>query len=82
MLADLRMGIRQKAFKPVSERAAIDLVNGTVTQAMRSIAHGLAPAGHASAVAATVLRGLGMPPDAALAVAKRPLPPMVKAASG
>lgn len=73
-LADLRLGIRQKSFRITSEAAAMDLINGTVMQAMRSTAHGLAPAGHGSAVAATVLRGLGMAHDEALAVAKRPLP--------
>jgi AcrR family transcriptional regulator len=74
-LADLRLGVKQKAFKPVSEAAAMDLINGTITRAMLTIAQGQAPANHAVAVAATVLRGLGMPPDDALAVAKRPLPP-------
>lgn len=73
-LADLRLGIRQKSFRIFSEAAAMDLINGTVTHGMRRIAFGLAPAGHASAVAATVLRGLGMASDEALAVAKRPLP--------
>ncbi len=73
-LADLRLGIRQKAFRIASEAAAMDLINGTVTQAMRSIAFGVAPANHGVAVAATVLRGLGMPYDDALAVARRPLP--------
>ena len=36
---------------------------------MRSVAHGFAPARHGSAVATTVLRGLGMPFDEALEVA-------------
>ena len=49
-------------------------------QAMRSVALGLAPAKHDIAVAATMLRGLGMAADEALAVARRPLPefPMVR----
>lgn len=75
VLADLRLGLKQKAFKVVSEAAAMDLISGTVARAMVSIAHGVAPAGHASAVAAMVLRGLGMDADEAVAVAKRPLPP-------
>jgi AcrR family transcriptional regulator len=73
-LADLRLGIRQKSFRQGSEAAAMDLINGTVMHAMRRIAFGLAPPGHASAVAATVLRGLGLTHEEALAVAKRPLP--------
>lgn len=72
--ADLKLGMRQKVFKPVSEAAAMDLINGTVSRAMLVIAGGHAPANHDVAVAATVLRGLGMEHAAALAVAKRPLP--------
>ena len=64
----------QKAFRIDSEAAALDLIMGTCTQAMRSIALGLAPPGHDVAVSATVLRGLGMPFAAAEAVARRPLP--------
>ena len=72
--ADLRLGLRQKRFRVTSEAAAMDLIAGTVSQAMRSVALGLAPARHDVAVAATVLRGLGMAADEALAVARRPLP--------
>jgi len=85
-LADLRLGIRQKSFRVASEVAAMDLINGTVTQAMRRVAYGMAPVRHDIAIATTVLRGLGMPYDEALAVAKRPLPefgpaPVVAAAA-
>lgn len=73
-LADLRLGVRQKAFKPVSEAAAMDLIQGTISRAMVSVAMGEAPAGHEVAVATTVLRGLGMAPAEAAEVAKRPLP--------
>jgi len=78
--ADLKLGIRQKSFRVASEAAAMDLISGTVAQAMRSVAHGFAPARHGSAVAATVLRGLGMPFDEALEVARRPLPEFPKVA--
>jgi AcrR family transcriptional regulator len=71
---DLRLGIKQKAFRVASEQAAMDLIGGTVAQAMRSVALGLAPAGHGVAVATTVLRGLGMPFEEAAKVAGRPLP--------
>ena len=52
----------------------MDLISGTFTRAMRSVVLGLAPARHDVAVAATVLRGLGMAADEAVQVARRPLP--------
>lgn len=73
-VADLRRGVAQKAFHVDSEAAALDLIMGSCTQAIRSIALGLAPPGHDIAVATLVLRGLGMAPAAAEAVARRPLP--------
>lgn len=82
-LADVRMGVKQKQFRIVSEAAAIDLLQGTTTQAMRNVAYGHAPSGHREAVATMILRGLGMPADEAKAVAHRPLPefpPVVAAA--
>lgn len=75
-LADLRLGVRQKAFRVTSEAAALDLIGGTISQAMRSIAGGRAPAGHASAVTTLVLIGLGLAPDAARAIVRRTLPPL------
>ena len=72
--ADLRLGLKQKRFRVTSEAAAMDLISGTVGQAMRSVALGLAPGRHDVAVSATVLRGLGMAADEALQVARRPLP--------
>lgn len=76
VLADLRLGVRQKAFRLTSESAALDLVGGTVSQAMRIIATGLAPAGHAAAVSTLVLTGLGVPYEQARATVRRPLPPL------
>jgi hypothetical protein len=58
----------------------MDLINGTVGQAMRTVIMGKAPARHDSAVAATVLRGLGMAADTATEVARRPLPDLPPAA--
>lgn len=81
-LADIRLGVKQKRFRIESEIAAQNLGNGTVLQAMACVARGLAPPGHASAVAATVLRGLGMPFDEASEVARRPLPPLDRSAPG
>jgi AcrR family transcriptional regulator len=74
VLADLRLGVKQKAFRIPNEAAAMDLINGTVAQAMRSVALGLAPPNHGREVAACVLRGLGMEYAAAKEVAHRPLP--------
>ena len=73
-LRDLRMGLEQQRFRISSERAAMDLIAGTVLQAMRTVLAGEAGRSHASATAATVLRGLGMPYDEAEDVARRPLP--------
>jgi AcrR family transcriptional regulator len=73
-LADLRLGVKQKKFKVASEAAAMDLINGMGTFAMRRVALGLAPPNHDTACAALVLRGLGLPADQAAEVAKRPLP--------
>ncbi|HKU98905.1 MAG TPA: TetR/AcrR family transcriptional regulator [Vineibacter sp.] len=74
--ADLRLGVSQGRFRPVNERAAADLISGTVTQAMRRVHAGDAGRSHAIATATTVLRGLGMAYDEAADVARRPLPPM------
>lgn len=81
LLADLRVGRRADRLRYPSETAAVDLVQGTVLAGMRSVLDG-APAGrHASAVAALVLRGFGVPPDEADAIATRPLPPLAAAAA-
>lgn len=72
--ADLRLGVRQGRFRPAGERAAADLIQGTVLQAMRTVQAGAAGRPHAVATATTVLRGLGMDYDEAAEVARRPLP--------
>lgn len=77
--ADLQLGLRQKSFSVASEAAAMDVISGTITQAMRTVALGLAPPNHGSAVAALVLRSLGLDHDAADEVASRPLPDFVDA---
>lgn len=75
VLADLRLGVRQKSFRVTSEEAAIDLIFGTGSLAIRRVALGLARPRHDVDVATMVLRGLGMPADEAAEVARRPLPP-------
>lgn len=75
-LADLRIGIRQKRFRVPSEAAALDAITGMASTAMRRVALGRAPANHDVACASLVLRALGVPPDEAATIAKRPLPPL------
>ena len=74
--ADLMMGIRQKRFHVASKEAAMDLITGTNMAGMRSLLGGGANRSHISAVAASILRGLGMEPKDADEVARRPLPPL------
>lgn len=75
-LADLRIGLRQKKFRVPSEAAALDAITGICSNAMRRVALGRAPANHDVACASLVLRALGVPPEEASAVARRPLPPL------
>lgn len=75
-LRDLRLGLKQKRFRIASEAAAMDLIAGTVQQAMRRVLAGDAGKAHAVATATTVLRGLGMDFEGAAEVARRPLPPL------
>jgi AcrR family transcriptional regulator len=74
LLDDLRLGKRRRRLRFRSEEAAIDLVQGTVLAAMRTVLERRAGAAHASDVAATVLRGLGVDAEEADAIASRPLP--------
>ena len=76
VLADLRAGRRRRRFTLRSELAAADLVQGTVLAGMRTVLEGRAGEEHASAVAALVLRGLGLDSAEAEAIARRPLPPL------
>jgi AcrR family transcriptional regulator len=75
-LADLDLGRRQGRFAVRDRQAALDLVMGTVAQAMRTAALTRAPSAYPSLIAALVLRGLGMPSAEADEVARRPLPPL------
>jgi hypothetical protein len=58
-----------------SEAVALDAMQGICSSAMRRVALGQAPARHGAAVATLVLRALGMAPDEAAEIARRPLPP-------
>lgn len=79
VLADLRAGKRRGRFRYRSERAALDLLQGAVLAGMRSILDGHAGREHAALVVALVLRGLGLAPDEADALVRRPLPPLRRA---
>lgn len=74
--ADLLLGIKQKRFHVASRDAAMDLIGGTNFAAIRSLLAGTAGRSHIGATAASILRGLGMAPEEADAVARRPLPPL------
>lgn len=76
LLADLRAGRRRGRLQYASETVALDLVQGTVLSAMRSVLEGRAADAHASAVAAVVLRALGVDSAEADAIARRALPPL------
>jgi AcrR family transcriptional regulator len=75
VLASLRTGRRQKRFTYRSEDAAADLCVGPVAAGMRRVIDdGIHADQHGVAVAALVLRGLGIRAAEADAIADRPLP--------
>lgn len=76
VLRDLRAGRRRRRLRYGNEAAAADLVQGAVLAGMRTVLEGRAGEEHAAAVAALVLRGLGVAPAEADAIAHRPLPPL------
>jgi AcrR family transcriptional regulator len=69
VLADVRMGARQKEFTIFGEQAAVDLVLGYVMLAMRIIALERPAASYERSVVATILQGLGLPSQRAAALA-------------
>lgn len=74
VLRDLRRGRRDGRFRFESEVAALDLVIGATTAAMRSVVAGKARPGHDREIARLVLCGLGMDARAAERVADLPVP--------
>ncbi len=76
VLADVRAGRRRGRFRVSSEAAAVDLVQGSVVAGMRTVLEGRAGEAHASAVAAMILRGLGITAAEADTIARKPLPPI------
>ena len=74
--ADLRAGKRRGRFTFPTEDAAVDLLQGAVLAGMRTVLEGRRGAEHASAVAALVLRSLGVSPAEAESITSRPLPPI------
>jgi AcrR family transcriptional regulator len=79
---DLRAGKRRGRFTFPSEDAAVDLLQGAVLAGMRTVLERRGGADHASAVAALVLRSLGVGAAEAESIASRPLPPVRRAESG
>jgi AcrR family transcriptional regulator len=71
VLGDIRLGVRQKAFRIFGETAAVDLVTGCVMLGMRYIALGRMPATYERSIVATVLQGLGLSTKRALELARR-----------
>jgi AcrR family transcriptional regulator len=76
LLADLRAGRRRGRLRFANEPAAVDLVQGAVLAGMRRVLEGRAAEQHGAAVAALVLRGLGVAASEADEIAQRPLPPL------
>jgi len=73
VLNDLRLGRRRGRFAYRSERAALDLVTGTVLAGMRSVLEGQAGEEHAASIAGFVLRALGVSATEADDLVRRPL---------
>ena len=74
VLADLRAGRRAGRFVYRRESAAVDLLVGAAAAGIRSVLDGSPARRHGAAVAALILRGLGVRAAAAEAIARRPLP--------
>lgn len=77
VMADLRAGKKAGVFKFESEVVAVNLLQGTTLAAMRTLLDGSESEAHVTAVAAIILRGLGVPDRSARAIAARPLPRFV-----
>ncbi len=76
LLSDLRAGRRRGRFRCGDDKVGLDLVQGTVLAGMRSVLEGRPAEAHASAIAAAILRGLGVAPAEAEEITARPLPPL------
>jgi AcrR family transcriptional regulator len=74
VLSDLRSGRRSGRLQFADEQSAVDLLQGAVLAGMRTVLDGRAAGDHASAVAALVLRGLGVAGREADEIARRALP--------
>ncbi|HYC56985.1 MAG TPA: TetR/AcrR family transcriptional regulator, partial [Candidatus Binatia bacterium] len=72
VLADVRAAKRAGRFSYRSEAAALDLLQGAVLAGIRTVVEGRAGQEHASAIAAHVLRGLGVDDAEAEEIARRP----------
>jgi AcrR family transcriptional regulator len=71
---DVQCGLDRGRFEAASATLAQDVIVGLTAAASQSVIEGNAPEGHAAAVAALVLRALGVPSEEAEEIAARPLP--------
>ncbi|MFI5315779.1 MAG: TetR/AcrR family transcriptional regulator [Myxococcota bacterium] len=76
VLADLRAAQKRRRLRVPDEGAALDLVQGTVIASIRSVIEGKATAERGIAVAALLLRALGLPAREAEALANSEMPPL------
>lgn len=74
---ELRAGIRDKAFAPMRDDVATDLVVGSVMRAMRRIAQDGVPRSHRSDITLAILRGLGLPSAEAQRIVGQPLDALI-----
>jgi AcrR family transcriptional regulator len=82
VLADLRSAQKRRRLWVPDEGAALDLVQGTVIASIRSVIEGNATAERGVAVAALLLRALGLSAREADALASSEMPPLVPESSG
>lgn len=74
VLADLRAAAKRRRLRIPDERAALDLVQGTVIASIRSVVEGNATADRGPAIAALLLCAFGMPWREAEKLAYAPMP--------
>jgi AcrR family transcriptional regulator len=82
VLADLRAAQKRRRLRIPDERAALDLVQGTVIASIRSVIEGNATAERGAAIAALLLRAFGMSAREADALASSEMPPLLPESPG
>lgn len=72
--ADLRKGMCQRRFVRMHANVALNLLAGSMVGAMHTLTSARVPRDFAEQTAAAVLRALGLPDDAAVALSTQALP--------